>query len=458
MDRNLLRISLTAALAGFLFGFDTVVISGANQPIKELWGTNWFLGGTPFTFHGIFIMSMALWGTVLGALLGGIPTERLGRRNTLLWVGILYIISALGTALAPEALSFSLMRFVGGMAVGASSVAAPIYISEISNPSNRGRLTALYQFNIVFGILAAYVSNYVLGRLLDPAIAWRWMLGVEALPALAYTLLVLRIPKSPRWLLLKKREDSLVIQSLVLLGMGRERAVLQLEEIKMGLQLPLAENRGRLFSRRYSKPLILAFMIAFFNQVSGINFILYYAPEILERAGFATGESLLSSISIGLVNLIFTFVGLALIDRWGRKQLIYLGSLGYIISLAMVAWCFKTGAPPGLLLGFILLFIASHAVGQGTVIWVFISEIFPNRARAYGQAWGSGVHWVFAALITLLTPTFLDAQIGIFKDNPWPIFAFFALMMAWQLLWAIFWMPETKGASLEELETRLGGG
>lgn len=458
MDRNLLRISLTAALAGFLFGFDTVVISGANQPIKELWGTNWFLGGTPFTFHGIFIMSMALWGTVLGALLGGIPTERLGRRNTLLWVGILYIISALGTALAPEALSFSLMRFVGGMAVGASSVAAPIYISEISNPSNRGRLTALYQFNIVFGILAAYISNYVLGRLLDPAIAWRWMLGVEALPALAYTLLVLRIPKSPRWLLLKKREDSLVIRSLVLLGMGRERAVLQLEEIKMGLQLPLAENRGRLFSRRYSKPLILAFMIAFFNQVSGINFILYYAPEILERAGFATGESLLSSISIGLVNLIFTFVGLALIDRWGRKQLIYLGSLGYIISLAMVAWCFKTGAPPGLLLGFILLFIASHAVGQGTVIWVFISEIFPNRARAYGQAWGSGVHWVFAALITLLTPTFLDAQIGIFKDNPWPIFAFFALMMAWQLLWAIFWMPETKGASLEELETRLGGG
>lgn len=458
MDRNLLRISLTAALAGFLFGFDTVVISGANQPIKELWGTNWFLGGTPFTFHGIFIMSMALWGTVLGALLGGIPTERLGRRNTLLWVGILYIISALGTALAPEALSFSLMRFVGGMAVGASSVAAPIYISEISNPSNRGRLTALYQFNIVFGILAAYISNYVLGRLLDPAIAWRWMLGVEALPALAYTLLVLRIPKSPRWLLLKKREDSLVIRSLVLLGMGRERAVLQLEEIKKGLQLPLAENRGRLFSRRYSKPLILAFMIAFFNQVSGINFILYYAPEILERAGFATGESLLSSISIGLVNLIFTFVGLALIDRWGRKQLIYLGSLGYIISLAMVAWCFKTGAPPGLLLGFILLFIASHAVGQGTVIWVFISEIFPNRARAYGQAWGSGVHWVFAALITLLTPTFLDAQIGIFKDNPWPIFAFFALMMAWQLLWAIFWMPETKGASLEELETRLGGG
>src|SRR5690606_31395968 len=195
----------------------------------------------------------------------------------------------------------------------------------------------------------------------------------------------------------------------------------------------------------------LAFMIAFFNQLSGINFILYYAPEILERAGLASGDSLLSSISIGLVNLIFTFVGIALIDRMGRKQLIYIGSLGYIISLGMVAWCFKTAAPPGLLLGFILIFIASHAVGQGTVIWVFISEIFPNRVRAYGQSWGTGVHWVFAALITLLTPTFLDAEIGIFKDNPWPIFAFFALMMVLQLLWVVFVMPETKGISLEEL-------
>jgi len=456
MDRNLLRISLTAALAGFLFGFDTVVISGANQPIKELWGTNWFLGGTPFTFHGIFIMSMALWGTVLGAILGGIPTERLGRKKTLLWVGILYMVSALGSAMAPEAYSFSLMRFIGGVAVGASSVAAPIYISEISNPSNRGRLTALYQFNIVFGILAAYISNYCLGLLLEPAIAWRWMLGVEALPALIYTLMVARIPNSPRWLLLKEREDSLVIRSLVLLGMGRDRALVQLEEIKLGLKGQLEQKKGRLFSGNYNRSLWLAFMIAFFNQLSGINFILYYAPEILERAGLASGDSLLSSISIGLVNLIFTFVGIALIDRMGRKQLIYIGSLGYIISLGMVAWCFKTAAPPGLLLGFILIFIASHAVGQGTVIWVFISEIFPNRVRAYGQSWGTGVHWVFAALITLLTPTFLDAEIGIFKDNPWPIFAFFALMMGLQLIWAIFWMPETKRTSLEELGDRLG--
>ena len=456
MDRNLFRISLTAALAGLLFGFDTVVISGANQPIKELWGTNWFLGGSPFTFHGIFIMSMALWGTVLGAILGGVPTERLGRKKTLFWVGILYLISALGSALAPEAYSFSFFRFIGGIGVGASSVAAPIYISEISTAANRGRLTALYQFNIVFGILLAYISNYFMGLWFDGSIAWRWMLGVEALPALIYALMVAKIPNSPRWLLIKEREDSLVIRSMILLGIGRDRAMVQLEEIKLSLQGRMEEKRGKLFSGRYNRSLVLAFMIAFFNQLSGINFILYYAPEILERAGFASGESLLSSISIGLVNLIFTFVGIALIDRMGRKQLIYIGSLGYIVSLSMVAWCFQSAAPPGLLLGFILLFIASHAVGQGTVIWVFISEIFPNRVRSYGQAWGTGAHWVFAALITLLTPTFLDAQIGIFRDNPWPIFIFFALMMALQLIWAIFWMPETKKASLEELESRLG--
>src|SRR5690606_9421837 len=457
MDRNLFRISLTAALAGFLFGFDTVVISGANQPIKELWGTNWFLGDSVFTFHGIFIMSMALWGTVMGSLLGGIPTESLGRKKTLLWIGILYFVSAVGTALAPEAYSFSFFRFIGGIGVGASSVAAPIYISEISGPANRGRLTALYQFNIVFGILLAFISNYFIGLLFAQPVAWRWMLGIEALPALVYVLMVARIPNSPRWLLLKQREESLVIQSMVLLGVGRDRVMVQLEEIKLSLQGHLGEKKGKLFSGRYNKPLLLAFLIAFFNQLSGINFILYYAPEILERAGFASGESLLSSISIGLANLIFTFVGIALIDRMGRKQLLYIGSLGYILSLSMVAWCFYASAPPALLLIFILVFIAAHAVGQGTVIWVFISEIFPNRVRSYGQAWGTGIHWVFAALITLLTPTFLDAEIGIFRDNPWPIFAFFALMMVLQLLWAIFCMPETKGITLEELGRLLSG-
>jgi len=451
MDKRIFRISLTAALAGFLFGFDTVVISGANQPIKEIWDTNWFLGDSIFTFHGIFIMSMALWGTVLGALFGGLPTDLLGRKKTLFWIGVLYFVSAIGSAFAPEAYTFSVFRFIGGIGVGASSVAAPVYISEISNPQTRGRLTAMYQFNIVFGILVAFISNYLIGILFDENIAWRWMLGIEGLPALIYTLMVFNIPNSPRWLLLKNRSDAIVKESIVLLGTAQEKATVYLEEIKIAIYETKEKKSDSLFSGKYNRPLVLAFLIAFFNQLSGINFVLYYAPEILERAGLASGESLFSSISIGVINLIFTFVGISLIDKLGRKQLMYIGSIGYIISLAMVGWCFYSGASSVLLLTFILVFIASHAVGQGAVVWVFISEIFPNKVRSYGQSWGTSTHWVFAALITLLTPTFLDAEIGIFKENPWPIFIFFAFMMVLQLLWVIFMMPETKGITLEDL-------
>ncbi|MAU17639.1 MAG: MFS transporter [Muricauda sp.] len=451
MDKRIFRISLTAALAGFLFGFDTVVISGANQPIKQIWDTNWFLGNSIFTFHGIFIMSMALWGTVLGSLFGGIPTDRLGRKKTLFWIGVLYFVSAIGSAFAPEPYSFSFFRFIGGIGVGASSVAAPVYISEISTAQTRGRLTAMYQFNIVFGILVAFISNYLIGIIFDESIAWRWMLGIEGLPALIYTIMVFKIPNSPRWLLMKNRADTVIMESITLLGIAKDKASVHLEQIKVATYETKEKNRESLFSGKYNKPLLLAFLIAFFNQLSGINFVLYYAPEILERAGLATGESLFSSISIGIINLIFTFVGISLIDKLGRKQLMYIGSIGYIISLAMVGWCFYSGASSVLLLIFILIFIASHAIGQGAVIWVFISEIFPNKVRSYGQSWGTGTHWVFAALITLLTPTFLDAEIGIFKDNPWPIFMFFAFMMVLQLLWVIFMMPETKGISLEEL-------
>ncbi|MBA4745783.1 MAG: sugar porter family MFS transporter [Muricauda sp.] len=451
MDKRIFRISLTAALAGFLFGFDTVVISGANQPIKEIWDTNWFLGDSIFTFHGIFIMSMALWGTVLGSLFGGIPTDRLGRKKTLFWIGVLYFASAMGSAFAPEPYSFSLFRFIGGIGVGASSVAAPVYISEISTAQTRGRLTAMYQFNIVFGILIAFISNYFIGIIFDESIAWRWMLGIEGLPALIYTFMVFKIPNSPRWLLMKERADTVVMESITLLGIAKDKASIHLEQIKIALVETTEKQKDSLFSGKYNKSLVLAFLIAFFNQLSGINFVLYYAPEILERAGLASGESLFSSISIGIINLIFTFVGISLIDKLGRKQLMYIGSIGYIVSLAMVGWCFYSGASSVLLLTFILVFIASHAIGQGAVIWVFISEIFPNKVRSYGQSWGTGTHWVFAALITLLTPTFLDAEIGIFKDNPWPIFIFFAFMMVLQLIWVAFMMPETKGISLEEL-------
>ena len=446
MNSKIFRIALTAALSGFLFGFDTVVISGANLPIKELWNTSpWF--------HGTFIMSMALWGTVVGSLLGGIPCDKFGRKKTLFWIGILYAVSALGSALATDPYMFSFFRFIGGLGVGASSVAAPIYISEISSPKNRGKLGGLYQFNLVLGILIAFISNYLLQGL-GGNNDWRWMLGVEAIPAVLYTIMVLQIPNSPRWLAVNKQDGKGALDTLKMIYEDSE-AQAKLNEIKESLTA--TKIKEGLFSGQYKIPLILAFLFAFFNQLSGINFVLYYAPEILERAGLAAQESLFSSIAIGVVNLGFTFVGVWLIDRLGRKQLMKIGSIGYIISLGMVAWCFFTSANSTLLLTFILVFIASHAIGQGAVIWVFISEIFPQKVRASGQAWGSGTHWVFAAIITLITPIFLDEDNGIFKENPWPIFVFFAGMMVLQLLFVLFMMPETKGISLEELSKKLSG-
>lgn len=441
-----LRISLTAALAGFIFGFDTVVISGANLPIKELWHTS------PL-FHGFFIMSMALWGTVVGAIFGGIPTQKWGRKKVLVWIGILFSLSAVGTAFAPDPYSFSFFRFIGGLGIGVSSVAAPTYISEISTPANRGRLGALYQFNIVFGILVAFLSNYFL-KGVGGANDWRWMLGALALPSIIYSILVIGVPESPRWLITNSSDTGTAKKILTKLGIADADA--EVASILASYQHETAAGEAStIFSPRYKTILWLAFIVAFFNQLSGINFILYYAPEILERAGLAAKESLFNSIAIGGTNLIFTFVGLYLIDRLGRKTLLLIGSLGYILSLAMVAWCFYSHAGAGLLMTFLLLFIAAHAIGQGAVIWVFISEIFPNKVRAMGQSFGASVHWVFAALITLVTPVFLDKDDGIFKDNPWPIFAFFAFMMGLQLVWVLVKVPETKGISLEDLEKKL---
>lgn len=433
----------TVAMAGFLFGFDTVVISGANQPIKDLWQT------TPL-FHGTFIMSMALWGTVIGALTGGYPSEKWGRKPTLILIGVLYLVSAIGSALAADPYSFSVFRFIGGLGVGASSVAAPAYISEIASSANRGKMVALYQFNIVFGILIAFLSNYLLAGF-DGINDWRWMLGAEALPALIYCLLVLTIPESPRWLLTRGKNSGKAKDILEKMG-GREYAEAESKSI---LAASAVHQKVPLFTKAFRKPLTLAFLLAFFNQWSGINFILYYAPEILERAGLAGKDSLFSSISIGGANLIFTFLGMYLIDRAGRKKLLLFGSVGYIVSLLGVAASFYMHLKSEILLSFLCLFIASHAVGQGAVIWVFIAEIFPNKVRAYGQAFGSGVHWVFAAFITLITPVFLDKDEGIFGDNPWPIFVFLAGMMVLQLLWVIWKVPETKGRSLEELEGEL---
>jgi sugar porter (SP) family MFS transporter len=433
------RWILVAALSGFLFGFDTVVISGANLPIKELWSTS------PF-FHGFFIMSMALWGTVLGALFGSYPTNKLGRKKTLTWIGFFFLISALGSALAVDPYTFSFFRFVGGVAVGVSSIAAPIYISEISTSENRGRLGVLYQFSLVFGILIAFFSNYLLTGFQGSS-DWRWMLGVEAIPALMYLLLTLYIPDTPRWQIIFQKDDSAALKTLNQIYGDGQQADSVLKQIKTADST--AVNQEKLMNNSNRKTLLLAFLISFFNQLSGINFILYYAPEILEMAGFATRASLFNSVLIGLTNIVFTFLGLMLIDKLGRKQLLIMGSLGYIFSLSGVSMAFYFQTDPQWIALFIFAFIASHAVGQGTVIWVFISEIFPNRIRAKGQSFGAGVHWVFAALITLVGPS----VIAIFKANPWPIFSFFALMMVLQLIFSIFTVPETKGKSLEEINS-----
>jgi len=442
---KLFQSTVVAALAGFIFGFDMVVISGADKPIQALWQT------TPW-FHGFFIMSMALWGTVVGSIFAGAPTEKYGRKKVLIWLGVLFIASAIGSAIAQDPYTFSFFRLIGGIAIGVSSVVAPTYISEISNKNNRGKLVGMYQFNIVFGILVAYLSNYFLQGV-GGANDWRWMLAVLLVPSLIYTFMAFGLPESPRWLLSVKGDEATARKNLAAVGVENIEETIQ--EINAANAQEKSFGSANLFTKHHVKIISLAFFIAFFNQASGINFLLYYAPRILEEAGFAKDNSLLSSISIGMMNLVFTFVGLWLIDRIGRKTLLIIGSFGYIISLSMVAYGFFMHSAPTFMLVFLLLFIAAHAIGQGAVIWVFISEIFPTQVRAAGQAFGASIHWVFAALITLVTPVFLDSEYGIFKENPWPIFAFFAGMMALQLVWILVKVPETKGVSLEELQKKL---
>ena len=433
---KILTWSISAALAGFLFGFDTVVISGADKQLQELWNTS-------DAFHGSVVMAMALWGTVVGAIFGGIPTNKWGRKNTLLIIGILYFISALGSGLVNDPISFAFFRFLGGLGVGASTIAAPAYVSEISPADKRGRLVSLYQFNIVLGILIAFLSNYLLRN--TGAQPWRWMIGIEALPALIYILFVLFIPRSPRWLISKGRIDEAEkVLNTINPNIDSRTKMNEIQE------LDAKEITGEnIFLKKYRFPLILAFLIAFFNQLSGINAFLYYAPRIFESAGLGESTALLSSIGIGAVNLLFTLLGVFLIDRLGRKQLLLYGSIGYIISLSLVAAAFFLNWGGIWVPVFLFLFIASHAIGQGAVIWVFISEIFPNRLRASGQAFGSSTHWVLAAIIPSSIP-FLFSTIG-----PGYVFAFFAFMMVLQLVFVIFMMPETKGKSLEELSEEL---
>jgi sugar porter (SP) family MFS transporter len=428
--------SITAALAGFLFGFDTVVISGADKKLQELWGSS-------DAFHGAVVMAMALWGTVVGALFGGIPTNKFGRKTTLIWIGVFYFISAVGSALANDPYVFAFFRFLGGLGVGASTIAAPAYVSEIAPAKDRGKLVGLYQFNIVLGILIAFLSNYLLRNVGENA--WRWMIGVEAIPAFIYTLFVFTVPKSPRWLISKSRTDE-AREVLGIINPGENVEKLMLE---ITADQSAAENDETIFVRKYRFPLLLAFLIAFFNQFSGINAFLYYAPRIFEEAGLGKSTALLSSIGIGVVNMLFTLLGVYLIDRLGRKVLMYIGSFGYILSLGLVTSAFFLGWQGMAVPVFLFIFIASHAIGQGAVIWVFISEIFPNHLRASGQAFGSSTHWILAAIIPSLIPL-LFSTIG-----PGIVFLIFTVMMFLQLMFVMFMMPETKGVSLEELSKKL---
>jgi SP family arabinose:H+ symporter-like MFS transporter len=434
MNSKLILWSITVGLGGFLFGLDTAVISGAEQDIQTLWKLDAWS-------HGLAI-AMALYGTVIGAMFGGVPADRYGRKKTLLAIGLLFFFSAIGTAVAHDVYTFMFFRFIGGLSIGASSVVAPVYISEIAPPKYRGRMGISFQMNIVLGILVAYVSNYLLE---GGANDWRWMLGIVAVPALFFSVMMLFTPETPRWLLLHKGDEQKAREVLLI---TEDNADAAMEEIRKSAQEQPRGHKEGLFKRKYSKLILLAFLFALFNQLSGINAIIYYAPRIFEMTGLAKSGALFSTIGIGVVNLIFTILGWVLIDRLGRKVLMYIGSIGYIISLALIAGAFFNESYANVPV-YVFMFIASHAIGQGSVIWVFISEIFPNQVRASGMALGCFTHWIFAAIIANVFPM-LATQYG-----GGVIFAFFSIMMVLQLLYVWLMMPETKGVSLEDLQKKL---
>jgi MFS transporter, SP family, arabinose:H+ symporter len=515
MNNRIYLWSIVAALAGFLFGFDTVVISGAEKNIQALWNL-------PGWLHG-FVMASALYGTVIGSIIGAWPTDKWGRKKTLIWIGVFYFVSAVWSGLATDAWTLSIARFIGGLGVGVSTITAPLFISEISPPDRRGRLTGMFQFNIVFGILVAFGSNFFIEKSAGEN-AWRWMLGVEAVPALLYTICCFSLPESPRWLIGQgRREEGAAVLRAISPGADEATISRQGNEIAAAATQSAANTTG-FFSGNVRLPVLLAFIIAAFNQLSGINVILYFAPRLLGLAGIE--NPVLASVWIGIVNLAFTFIGLWLIDRLGRKTLLTIGSFGYIFSLGVCAWAFlsfsefktvsksidladkaervakiekgvlklqpedvaaaqreladaKTaylaavptasltaeatqiaetaqlskkqaaealGGKSMIVLVCILLFIAAHAIGQGAVIWVFISEIFPAKFRGAGQALGSATHWVFAAGLTQLFP------IAIAKFEAGYHFAFFCAMMVLQLIWVKTMVKETKGRSLEDIE------
>ena len=429
MNKHVIFWSITVGLGGLLFGMDVAVISGAELAIQQLWHLDSFT-------HGLAIAA-ALYGTVVGAALGGFPADLFGRKKTLFWIGLSFFISSIGAAIAPDVNSFMLFRFLGGLGIGASSVVAPIYISEIAPAKHRGKLVISFQLNIVLGILIAYVSNYFIQGMEND---WRIMLGVVSLPSLLFSVLILLTPETPQFLLLKRNDLEGARKVVELADPNPEETILRIQTNAKN-----STSKESLFTKKFVWPLTLAFLFAFFNQMSGINAIIYYAPRIYELTGLGKESALLSTAGIGIANLLFTLLGWYLIDRVGRRILMYIGSIGYIITLSLIAHAFYTESYTFVPI-YIFAFIASHAIGQGSVIWVFISEIFPNSVRASGMAWGSLTHWVFAALVANFFPLFTESYGGTL------IFGFFAVMMVAQLVYVALMMPETKGANLEDIE------
>lgn len=440
LTAGLLLSALIAALGGLLFGFDTAVISGTTDWLKSQFNL------TEFTLG--FTVASALIGTIIGSITVGRPADALGRRGILFVLAILYFVSAVGCAAAWGWWSFMAFRFLGGLAVGGASVVSPMYIAEISPARLRGRLVAITQFNIVLGILLAYLSNYLIGQLNLGASEWRWMFGVMALPSIVFFLLLFVTPQSPRWLIALGRDEE---ARGILEKCGTDPDCLdeEIREIQASLDVQHHSLREPFFCRKYLKPILLAVAIAAFNQLSGINALIYYTPHIFKMAGAGAQSALFQSVIIGFTNLVFTMAALAVIDHFGRRKLMLAGSIGYILSLSAAAFAFYTDTTGSLLLVSLLVFIASHAFGQGAVIWVFISEIFPNRVRARGQALGSSTHWIMAAAISWTFPMIAAKSGG-------HTFAFYAVCMVGQLFWVWFVMPETKGVSLEQIQKRLG--
>jgi len=436
----LLGCVLVAALGGLLFGFDTAVISGTTDALRAKFSLSPNLLG--------FTVASALIGTILGSIGAGRPADAMGRRGALAVVGVIYCVSSLGCAFSWDWWSFLAFRFLGGVAVGGASVISPLYISEISPAYKRGRMVAITQFNIVFGILLAYLSNYVIGGLHLGENEWRWMFGIMAVPSVLFFLLIFFTPQSPRWLVARGRlaEARIVLQRC---GSDTGNVEDEIQEIQHSMDLGHHSLREPFYCRRYRKPIMLAVAISAFNQLSGINAVLYYTPYIFKMAGAGVESALLQSVIVGFTMLVFTMLAMAIIDHFGRRKLMIAGSIGYIVGLTGAAYAFYASVQGSLLLVSLLIFIAAHGFGQGAVIWVFISEIFPNRVRARGQALGTFTHWAMNAAISWTFPM-IAAAAG------WMAFGFYAMCMVGQLTWVLTVMPETKGVSLEKIQESLG--